>query len=57
MIIEMLGQDDIREELENGKLFKLNLDVLLKEKYLGMYYSQNNFNLALKEFIIIMGLA
>ncbi len=57
MIIEMLGEDDIKEELENGKLFKLNLDVLLKEKYLGMYYSQNNFNLALKEFIIIMGLA
>lgn len=49
--VGMLDEEHIKKELEDGKLFKLELDIPLKEKYLGMCYNQNNSNLALKEFI------
>ena len=49
--IGMLDEEHIKEELENGKLFKLDIDISLKEKYLGMCYNSNSSNLALKNFI------
>lgn len=49
--IGMLDLEHISKELEEGKLFTLDIDVPLKEKYLGMCYNQNNSNLALKKFI------
>ncbi|MCI8346825.1 MAG: LysR family transcriptional regulator [Bacilli bacterium] len=52
--IGMLDEEHIKKELEDGKLFKLELDIPLKEKYLGMCYNQKSSNLALKEFIKII---
>lgn len=52
--IGMLDEEHIKKELENGELFKLDIDIPLKEKYLGMCYNQNNLNPALIEFIKII---
>lgn len=49
--IGMLDEEHIKEELEDGKLFKLDIEVLLTEKGLGMCYNPHNSNLALKKFI------
>jgi len=52
--IGMLDEEHIKEELESGKLFKLDINIPLTEKYLGMCYNENNSRLALKEFIKII---
>lgn len=49
--IGMLDEEHIKEELENGKLFKLDIEATLTEKCLGMCYNPHNSNLALKKFI------
>ena len=49
--IGMLDEEGIKEELENGKLFKLDIDIPLREKYLGLFYNPNNRNLVLDKFI------
>lgn len=49
--IGMLDEEHIKKELESGKLFKLDINIPLTEKYLGMCYNENNSRLALKEFI------
>ncbi len=51
--IRMLDEEHIKEELEKGKLFKLDIDVSLTEKGLGMCYNPNNSNSALKKFVKI----
>lgn len=52
--IGMLDEEHIKKELESGKLFKLDINIPLTEKYLGMCYNENNSRLALKEFIKII---
>lgn len=50
----MLDEEHIKEELENKKLFKLDLGIPLDRKYLTMYYNKRNNNLALKKFVEII---
>ena len=38
----MLTEEHIKKELETGELFKLNIELPLKEKYLGMVYKKDN---------------
>lgn len=52
--IGMLDEEYIKEELKNNKLFKLDIDITLKEKYLGMFYNSNNSSLVLSKFIEII---
>lgn len=49
--IGLLTEEHIKEELDNNKLFKLNIDLPLKEKYLGMVYNTKNKNLVSKNFV------
>lgn len=49
--IGMLTEEHIKKELENGELFKLNIELPLKEKYLGMVWNTENKSLVSKNFI------
>ena len=49
--IGLLTEEHIKKELENGELFKLNLELPLKEKYLGMVWNGDNKSLVAKNFI------
>lgn len=49
--IGLLNEEHIKEELQSGKLFKLNINLTLKEKYLGMVYNKENKSLVTKNFI------
>ena len=49
--IGLLTEEHIKDELENNKLFKLNINLDLKEKYLGMVYNTENKSLVSKNFI------
>ncbi len=49
--IGMLDEEHIKEELKSGKLFKLDINIPLTEKYLGMCYNEDNSRVALQEFI------
>lgn len=49
--IGMLTEEHIRKELETGELFKLNIELPLKEKYLGMVWNNENKSLVSKNFI------
>ena len=49
--IGMLTEEHIKKELETGELFKLNIELPLKEKYLGMVWNNENKSLASKNFI------
>lgn len=49
--IGLLNEEHIKEELQSGKLFKLNINLTLKEKYLGMVYNKENKSLVAKNFI------
>lgn len=49
--IGLLTEEHIKKELENGTLFKLDIELPLKEKYLGMSWSKENKNLIAKNFI------
>ena len=49
--IGLLTEEHIKKELENGELFKLNLEIPLPEKYLGMIWNKENKSLVAKNFI------
>ena len=49
--IGLLNEEHIKEELLNNELFKLNINLQLKEKYLGMVYNKDNKSLVTKNFI------
>ena len=49
--IGLLNEEHIKEELQSGKLFKLDINLTLKEKYLGMVYNKENKSLIDKNFI------
>ncbi len=49
--IGLLNEEDIKEELQSGKLFKLDINLTLKEKYLGMVYNKENKSLVVKNFV------
>lgn len=49
--VGMLTEEHIKNELTNGELFKLNVELPLKEKYLGMVWNNENKSLVLKNFI------
>lgn len=49
--IGMLTEEHIKKELETGELFKLNIELPLKEKYLGMVWNNENKSLVSKNFI------
>lgn len=49
--IGMLTEEHVKEEINNGDLFKLKINFRLKDKYLGLIYSKDNLNLVSKEFI------
>ena len=49
--IGMLTEEHIKKELENGTLFKLDIELPLKEKYLGLVFNEDNKSLVAKNFI------
>ena len=49
--IGLLTEEHIKKELKGGELFKLNLELPLKEKYLGMVWNTDNKSLVAKNFI------
>jgi len=50
--IGMLTKEHVLDELNNGTLFELNIDLSLKGKYLGMIYdSSRKSNIIIKSFI------
>lgn len=49
--IGLLTEEHVKEDLNNNKLFKLNIDLPLKEKYLGMVYNTENKSLVTKNFV------
>ena len=49
--IGLLNEEHIKEELQSGKLFKLDINLTLKEKYLGMVYNKENKSLVAKNFV------
>lgn len=50
--IGMLTKEHVKKELESNKLFELNIELPLKEKYLGMaYISSKKSNIVSKLFI------
>lgn len=49
--IGMLTEEHVKEEINNGDLFKLNINFKLKDKYLELIYNKDNLNLVSKKFI------
>ena len=50
--IGMLTKEHVKEELDSGELFELNIELPLKEKYLGMALDSTKKNsLVIKKFI------
>lgn len=49
--IGLLTEEHVKDELDNNKLFKLNIDLPLKDKYLGMVYNTENKSLVAKNFV------
>lgn len=49
--IGMLTEEHVKEEINSGDLFKLNINFKLNDKYLGLVYNKDNLNLVSKEFI------
>ncbi len=49
--IGMLTEEHVKEEINNGDLFKLNINFKLNDKYLGLVYNKDNLNLVSKKFI------
>ena len=49
--IGLLTEEHIKKVLKGGELFKLNLELPLKEKYLGMVWNTDNKSLVAKNFI------
>lgn len=49
--VGMLTEEHVKDELEQGKLFKLDIDLKLEPKYLGMIWNKENKSLVSKNFI------
>lgn len=50
--IGLLTKEHVKKELENGELFELDIQIPLKDKYLGMAYSKSiKNNIIVKKFI------
>ena len=49
--VGLLTEEHIKKELKSGELFKLNLEIPLSEKYLGMVWNTENKSLVAKNFI------
>lgn len=49
--IGMLSEEHIKKELETDNLFKLNIELPLKNKYLGMVWTADNKSIVSKNFI------
>lgn len=49
--VGLLTEEHIKKELERGDLFKLNFELPLTEKYLGMVWNKDNKSLVSKNFI------
>lgn len=49
--VGLLTEEHIKEELENGLLYKLDFDFEFSEKYLGMVWNKENRSLVSKNFI------
>ncbi len=49
--IGLLTEEHVKDEIDSNKLFKLNIDLPLKGKYLGMVYNTENKSLVAKNFI------
>ena len=49
--IGMLTKENVKEEIKNGDLFEVNIDININKKYLGLLYSKENNKLITKEFI------
>lgn len=49
--VGLLTEEHVKNELDSGELFKLNIDLPLKEKYLGMVFNKENKSLVSKNFI------
>lgn len=49
--IGMLTEEHVIEELKSNVFFKLNIELPLKEKYLGLVFNSNNYNIITKKFI------
>lgn len=52
--IGLLTEEHVKDELSSGKLFKLNINLSLEDKYLGMVYNTENKSLVSKNFIKYM---
>lgn len=49
--VGLLTEEYIKDEISKGDLFKLNINLSLKDKYLGMVYNTENKSLVAKNFI------
>ena len=49
--IGMLTEENIKDELVSGELFKLNIDLDLSKKHLGLVYYKDNTRIITKKFI------
>lgn len=49
--IGLLTEEHVKDELSSGKLFKLNINLSLEDKYLGMVCNTENKSLVSKNFI------
>ena len=49
--IGMLTREHVKDELDSGELFELDIELPLKDKYLGMAYDSNKNSIVTKKFI------
>ena len=49
--VGLLAEEHIKDEIKAGKLFKLDIDLPLSEKYLGMVWDKDNKSLVARNFI------
>lgn len=49
--IGMLTKEHIKQEIKDGTLFELNINLNIKNKFLGLIYSKDNNRLITKKFI------
>ena len=52
--IGMIDLEHVKDEIKDGKLFKLDIDIELDNKYLALFYNPNNNKKSLVEFIKIL---
>ena len=55
--VGLLTKEHIKKELDNGKLFLLDLDISLKERYLGVIYLKNREKILAKQFLDFLHLS